>query len=90
MNAAERKVVQEVANLVRELNAKRARVIDDLEQFAKLDLIVDERLDSLDLINVLFRLEETFELKIPEPDIGANRLTNVGNLARYIVQSKGA
>ena len=52
--------------------------VDDLH------LMEDFQLDSLDLINLLFTLENDFSLKIPEPDIGTFELLRVGNLAEYI------
>lgn len=59
------------------------------EAVASRDLIKDEGMDSLDLINLLFRIEEEVGVKIPEPDIDAHNLTVVGNLADYLA-AKGA
>lgn len=50
----------------------------------KLNMLEDLKLDSLDVINLLFTLEEEFDVKIPEPDIDAHNLYVIGNLVRYI------
>ncbi len=49
-----------------------------------LNLIDDLGFDSLDVINILFRVEEVYHFKIPEPDIDEKRLFEVGNLADYV------
>ena len=54
------------------------------EEALKLNMLEDLKLDSLDVINLLFTLEEEFDVKIPEPDIDAHNLYVIGNLVRYI------
>ena len=52
----------------------------------KLNMLEDLKLDSLDVINLLFTLEEEFGIKIPEPDIDTYDLYVIGNLVRYITE----
>ena len=49
-----------------------------------LNLIEDLGFDSLDFINILFRVEEVYEITIPEPDIDEKGLFEVGKLADYV------
>lgn len=64
--------------------------IDGSEEDASArDLIRDEGMDSLDLINMLFRIEEEFGVKVPEPDIDSFNLTNIGNLVSYVEERSG-
>jgi acyl carrier protein len=52
--------------------------------FLAADLIQDLGCDSLDMINLLFQVEERFSITVPEPDIDSENLTNTGNLVAYI------
>jgi acyl carrier protein len=49
-----------------------------------LHLLEDVALDSLDLINLLFSLEEEYEVKIPEPEIEEHKLLLCGNLVAHV------
>lgn len=62
---------------------------DDPETLEALSLTEDIGLDSLDFISFLFRVEETFDLKIPEEDIDEKNLVVLGTLAAYIKQKTG-
>ena len=82
MRTARRK---EVVGFIRECIAdiKEGRVPEENEM-EDLDLIDDLGFDSLDFINILFRVEEVYRFKIPEPEIDEKRLTKVGNLVDYV------
>jgi acyl carrier protein len=41
-------------------------------------------LDSLDVVNFLYTLEETTGVKIPDEDIDSQKLATLGDFARYI------
>jgi acyl carrier protein len=61
-----------------------AATAEDPADFEAQHLIEDLGLDSLDVINLLFSLEEEFGVKIPEPDIDAHDLYRVGALTGYV------
>jgi acyl carrier protein len=44
----------------------------------------DLRLDSLDIMDFLFEIERTFEIKIPDSDIADNQLLKVDKMVNYI------
>lgn len=50
--------------------------------------LVEQGLDSLDMIDVLFQLQDTFSLEIPEDIIESNQLTSIGKIVAYIEQEK--
>ena len=56
---------------------------------AGLRLSRDLGLDSLDIINFLFQIEERHGLKIPEQDFSGKDLEVLGNLATYVATHKG-
>lgn len=59
---------------------------EDDAAFRGIDLIQDLGCDSLDMINMLFQIEEHFEIKVPEPEIDKLELAKIGNLVAYIEQ----
>lgn len=86
MSTTEQAVMQEIAAIVAEM---RNAVIDaSSPAFSETNLITQGELDSLDFINLLFRLEESYGVKIPEEEIDARELAVVKNLARYVVEAK--
>lgn len=65
-----------------------AALAEDPAAFEAQHLIEDLGLDSLDVINLLFSLEEEFGVKIPEPDIDAHDLYRVGALVGYVSERR--
>ena len=47
----------------------------------------DLGLDSMAVIELLYRIEETFDLQIPDQDLAG--LTNVGQVVRYVEKRLG-
>jgi len=58
------------------------------EAFREMHMIEDIGLDSLDLMTILFQVEQHFDISIPEPDIDAHDLARVGNMADYVKRAK--
>lgn len=52
------------------------------------DLRKDLGLDSLAMIELLFKIEEAFDLEIPNDDL--SQITTVGNVVAYVEQRVGA
>ena len=52
-------------------------------------LFEDLGLDSLDLINLLFQLEEKHGVKISAEDVQERNLLVLGNLAAFVASQKG-
>lgn len=49
-----------------------------------MNLQSDLNMDSLDVMSFLFEVEAQCNIKVPEEDIDAKRLLNLGNLCSYI------
>lgn len=60
------------------------------DAFREMHMIEDLGLDSLDMMTILFQVEQHFDLKIPEPDIDDRNLAMVGKMAEYVTQAKAA
>lgn len=52
-------------------------------------LVKDLAMDSLDIMNLLFRIEEQEKVEITEADLEAHALYRFGSLADYIKQKSG-
>lgn len=86
MATGEQELVAEIAGFIAEMRGGGAEAVP--ANFSETDLVTQGKLDSLDFINLLFRLEETHSIRIPEEDIDARKLTIVKNLARYVMEAK--
>jgi acyl carrier protein len=75
------KVVVELVKIVREVKPGAA-LNDSIDP--GVHVMEDLGFDSLDFINLLFQVEETYGFKIPEPDIDEHELFKFGALASYI------
>lgn len=82
----EQELVAQIAGIISEMRGGGAETIP--ADFSEIDLITQGKLDSLDFINLLFRLEESHSVRIPEEDIDSRELTKVKNLARYVMEAK--
>ena len=60
-----------------------------LEDLSSKHLINDLALDSLDIINVLFQIEENEKIDITEADMESHSLFDFQSLAAHIRQKKG-
>lgn len=56
----------------------------DLSVFSTADLVMDLGLDSLDLINLFFQIEEEFDVSISEEEIESRGLSKIENLVDII------
>ena len=76
----------DVYRAIREIAKEIRPLADEMsdDQFAQKSFTDDLGFDSLDLINLLFRVEERFELKIEEDAVDSEQLTMVGNLCEYV------
>ena len=55
--------------------------IDELDHSAPLP---DQGLDSLDIITILFAIEERYNIKIPEEDIDQRKLSSIDSIVKYL------
>ncbi len=65
---------------------------DDLPEAGRLTdakLTDDLGLDSLDVINLLFRIDEDLGVKVPDDAIDEHELALFANLARYVAERAG-
>jgi acyl carrier protein len=67
----------------------KGRALDfDLSQLPSKHLINDLALDSLDIINVLFQIEENEKVDITEADMESHSLFDFESLANHIREKK--
>ncbi|MGE4500917.1 MAG: acyl carrier protein [Hydrogenovibrio sp.] len=60
----------------------KANLVDDVKSLDLDKALSEQGIDSLDFSNVLFNMEEVFEIEIPDEDIDA--LLTVNNIVAYI------
>ena len=58
--------------------------------FREMHMVEDLGLDSLDMMSILFEVEQQYDLKIPEPDIDDKNLAKIGNMVDYVAQVTAA
>ena len=56
----------------------------DLEELDYSESLSEQGLDSLDLVTILFTIEEKFSIKIPEEDINEEKLSSINSIVSYI------
>jgi acyl carrier protein len=79
----------EVASLLEIVRSFKGRdYVEPKGSAADLNFIEDLGLDSLEIINLLFRVEETYGIQISDKELKANKLIVVGNMAAYIAKHK--
>lgn len=62
----------------------------ELDELAGKHLINDLAMDSLDIINMLFRIEETEGVDISEADMESHSLFEFSRLAAHLRQKRGS
>ena len=67
---------------------KPAVALGGPSEMAALNMTEGAGLDSLDVINLLFRVEEEYGVKVPDEDIDAHELLVFGKLAAYVAERK--
>lgn len=60
----------------------------DLEELDYSESLSEQGLDSLDLVTILFTIEEKFSIKIPEEDINEGKLSSIDCIVSYINELK--
>ena len=56
----------------------------DPEELDHAQSLSEQGLDSLDIVTILFGVEEKFEIKIPEEDINEEKLSSINSIVLYI------
>ena len=80
-----------LAVLRAEISEVKGEAVDASDDaFREMHMIEDLGLDSLDMMTILFQVEQHFDLKIPEPDIDERNLARVGNMADYVIEARAA
>ena len=82
MTATRSEIVQKVRAAAAEIRPIPDNVSN--EAFATARLTDDYNFDSLDLIKILFKIEEDFEIKFDEEKVDTETLVNIEDLCRYI------
>lgn len=56
----------------------------DPEELDHAQSLSEQGVDSLDIVTILFGIEERFNIKIPEEDINENKLSSIDSIVLYI------
>jgi acyl carrier protein len=76
----------EIPSVLREYILKEFKVQEGLEEKTNLK---EAGLDSLDIVNLLFAIEEKFGVKIPDEDLEEKELLVFGNLVKFPIEKAG-
>ena len=76
------KFVSDIRDILIETSGRQD--VPENDDLLSKNLTTDLGLDSLDVINMLFQVEEKYDLKIPEDDIDKFDLLLVENLVKYL------
>jgi acyl carrier protein len=76
----------ELPSVLREYILKEFKVKEPIEEKTNLK---EAGLDSLDIVNLLFAIEEKFGVKIPDEDLEEKELLVFGNLLNFLLQKAG-
>jgi acyl carrier protein len=77
---------KELAELLKDCEIEGLSIPD--KDITTVHLRDDLDIDSLDLINVLFRIEQKYGVKITGEDLEQSNLFSLGNLAAFVDQNK--
>ena len=83
MNLSRSEVDTFLKNYVIEISGQKQ--LPEGKALLQASLIDDFHIDSLDFINLLFRIEQQYNIKVPEEDIDKHELYMYGKLLNYIV-----
>ena len=71
---------EDVINVIKNMDLD----IDDIENIKTSEPLAELGLDSLDMMNIYFDLEETFLIKISEEDIGTQNWVTIDSIVHNI------
>mgnify|MGYP000188367515 CR=1 FL=1 len=69
----------DIINLIKDMG-----LLIDTEKLVSDKPLAEQGIDSLDMINIFFKLEENFKIKIPEEDI--EKLKTINEIVEYVNQ----
>lgn len=78
-------IMDSLTGMVREF--KGADFIEPDGDIASLSFSDDFELDSLDIINLLFQVDEQYSVKIAGEDLEEHQLLIIGNMAKFIAEN---
>ena len=67
----------DIINLIKDMG-----LLIDTEKLVGDKPLAEQGIDSLDMINIFFKLEENFKIKIPEEDI--EKLKTIDDIVEYV------
>tara|TARA_B100000886_G_scaffold285354_1_gene209800 strand:+ start:913 stop:1152 length:240 start_codon:yes stop_codon:yes gene_type:complete len=67
----------DIINLIKEMG-----LLIETEKLINDKPLAEQGIDSLDMINIFFKLEENFKIKIPEEDI--EKLKTIDDIVEYL------
>ena len=74
------KIIERIGKLINEINSNE-------EITENSDLKLDLGLDSLSLVTLIVRMEETFEIMFDDSDLDPSKITTVGALVKLVEKS---
>lgn len=88
MTMANEAEINTILEIVGDFKADELRVASKAKGSAELNLVEDLNLDSLELINLLFKIEEKYGIQISETELKSGELMVIGNLAAAIAKRR--
>lgn len=76
----------EIPSVLREYILREFKVKEPIEDKTNLK---EAGLDSLDIVNLLFAIEERFGVKVPDEDLEEKELLVFGNLVNFLLEKAG-
>ena len=71
--------VNEILSIIRENTTNI-----DVSKLVFTERLREQGIDSLDMISILFAIEESYQIKIPEEDLESEKLTSIEGILNYI------
>jgi acyl carrier protein len=78
----------EVIKTLKEIIVNSMELKKDPSEIVGIDMILELGINSVDALEILVWIENTFDMQIPDEDLNADLLRSIENLADYIVRKK--
>lgn len=78
----------EVINSLKEIVIKSMELKKDPSDIVGVDMIQELGINSVDALEILVWIENTFQIQIPDEDLNGDLLRSLENLADYVIRKK--
>lgn len=78
----------EVINSLKEIVIKSMELKKEPSEIVGADMIQELGINSVDALEILVWIENTFQIQIPDEDLNGDLLRSIENLADYVIRKK--